>query len=82
MDLEYNDYTCPEDNSVTCSNIFPFEGVTPMPYWTFDWQGSCHSFIVAPQVDSIIEDCLANEITYTTLDVSNTNGSPILAVSQ
>jgi gliding motility-associated-like protein len=82
MDLTYNDYTCPEDDGVTCSNVFPFEGVTPIPSWSFGASGSCHSYIVNSVVDSIIEDCLASEITYDTTDVSHTFGSPLITVNQ
>lgn len=78
LELGYNDYECHETDLATCLNVIPFSVVAPEEKWQFDLSSFCFTEIFDTSIDSLLGDCLANEIMVNSVSFQDSfNLSPV-----
>ncbi|MEM6966928.1 MAG: hypothetical protein AAF573_19340, partial [Bacteroidota bacterium] len=70
--LDYLDYDCQADDSLSCENSYQIEGMAPMPYWELTPFGSCIAQVYSATIGDMLDSCTADAIS---IDVINFNGS-------
>ena len=62
IDLAYQNYTCPPDDSVSCQAEYMVMGNAPEPLWSFLSMGECAATIYTGSTVGNVDNCVADSI--------------------